>query len=130
MEISHGYYTNQSNVINTYNCLLYKIINTGSGAGLIADNMSNNDPGDYDGKTVLINLNLTGVIQTGINPVIINICNKNIAQYYIGNNKATLYCKDFQYFAIFDKNNIISVNNVDGKLDVWGTMIVTLLNVQ
>ncbi|GAB4451219.1 MAG: hypothetical protein OHK0036_11390 [Bacteroidia bacterium] len=130
MEVSHGYYTNQSNVINPYNCLLYQIINTGGGAGLIANNMSNNDPGDYDGKLVLINLNLTGVFQTGTNPIIISICKKNIAQYYTSNNKATLYCKDFQYYVTFDKNDVISVQNVDGRLDVWGTMVVTLLNVQ
>ncbi|MCX7871602.1 MAG: hypothetical protein N2485_08595 [bacterium] len=85
---------------------------------------------DFHEKSCLISLNLSGTITTLLKPVKILLCNNEIAVYSTSNSKHTLYCKDFQYYVIFDKNNIIKldVDVTDGQVDIFGTMIVTELN--
>lgn len=129
MEISHGYYTNQTNIINPYNALLLKIIPTGGGANITAVEQGIGTTGDYDGKKVLISLNLSGIITTTLNPITINLCGQPIAVFSSANSKTTVYCGGFQYYATFDKTNIISADNIDGRLDIFGVMIVTELNI-
>lgn len=126
MEISHGFYTNQTNIINPYNALLLKI--TTNGSIISANEMGIGTTGDFHGKSCLISLNLSGTIMTVLQPVKILLCNNEIAVYSTSNSKHTLYCKDFQYYVIFDKKNIIKLDVTDGRVDIFGTMIVTELN--
>lgn len=128
MEISHGFYTNQTNIINPYNALLLKVISTGFGANITAVEQGIGTIGGFDGKKCLISLNLSGTITIGTKPVKIILCNQEIAVFSSGNSRTTIYCKDFQYYLTFDKGNIIRLDNIDGRADIFGTMIITELN--